>query len=594
MENTGERYLPEYDGDWTLEHVHRYLVACEFAGGKDVLDIACGEGYGSAMLASVAGHVTGVDIDAEAVDSAALKYQMGNLVFRQGNVTSIPMADESVDIVVCFETVEHVAEQDTMMLEVRRVLRPGGLLFISSPDKREYSDLPDFHNEFHVRELYRDEFEALLRRHFTRFQVAGQRVLFGSVMGTEIQEGNFFTWDKDEGKQKTRGLSHAEYLVAVAGDGNLPSLPCGIFRTSLERSNRVRWLKEHLDGAWLRIEDLERRLKEAEDAISFLEPRYREGEIAAQKLHEAEDKIRRMERSCSWRMTKPLRSIRRGLKKLKAGWNRPKAPSSVQAPHSSSWAPDVRALRMELPFSRTEPVQPPPKLGVFLHMFYPELTDEVLACLNNLPPADIHISTDTEEKQSELYGRFQAAGYDANIRICPNKGWDIAPFLVGFGDIISEYPLILRMHSKRSVHMAEQRGEQWRAMLYASLAGSPERVNAVLHAFEEEPLLGMVCPPIYPYYANAVHFGGNYAQMRDILEGFDIHVTPDTVIDFPMGSMFWCRPQVLKPWLEKKFTYEDFAPLAEDVRDSSLAHSMERLFFFGCGIAGYRWARLPD
>ena len=70
MECTGERYLPEFDGDWTLEHLHRYLLACELAAGKTVLDIACGDGYGSAMMAKHAVEVTGVDIDAPTVERA--------------------------------------------------------------------------------------------------------------------------------------------------------------------------------------------------------------------------------------------------------------------------------------------------------------------------------------------------------------------------------------------------------------------------------------------------------------------------------------------------------------------------------------------
>lgn len=93
MECTGERYLPEFDGDWTLEHLHRYLLACELAADKIVLDIACGDGYGAAMLAKHAVDVTGVDIDSPTVERARSKYKANNLRFLQGSATAIPMED---------------------------------------------------------------------------------------------------------------------------------------------------------------------------------------------------------------------------------------------------------------------------------------------------------------------------------------------------------------------------------------------------------------------------------------------------------------------------------------------------------------------
>src|SRR6266446_10480472 len=73
---TGERYIPELAGEIQLEHVHRYLLALEYAPGKDVLDIACGEGFGSAILAKSARSVIGVDIAREAVEHAAHRYRL--------------------------------------------------------------------------------------------------------------------------------------------------------------------------------------------------------------------------------------------------------------------------------------------------------------------------------------------------------------------------------------------------------------------------------------------------------------------------------------------------------------------------------------
>ena len=105
---TGERYVPEIAGEIRLEHVHRYLIARELVPGKRVLDIACGEGYGSAILSAAAAHVTGVDISPEAVAHASSKYARSNLVFCLGSCEAIPLEDHSVDVVVSFETIEHI------------------------------------------------------------------------------------------------------------------------------------------------------------------------------------------------------------------------------------------------------------------------------------------------------------------------------------------------------------------------------------------------------------------------------------------------------------------------------------------------------
>ena len=84
---TGERYVPEVEGNIRLEHVHRYLIARELSPGKDVLDIACGEGYGSAILADAAAHVVGVDIAGDVITHASARYERPNLEFKQGTAT---------------------------------------------------------------------------------------------------------------------------------------------------------------------------------------------------------------------------------------------------------------------------------------------------------------------------------------------------------------------------------------------------------------------------------------------------------------------------------------------------------------------------
>ncbi|QIG48825.1 methyltransferase domain-containing protein [Nordella sp. HKS 07] len=217
LEFTGERYVPAIGGNIFLEHMHRYFLAERIAKGKDVLDIACGEGFGSNILARSAKSVVGVDISENAVTHATRKYASEKAYFRLGSVTKIPLKDHSVDMVVSFETIEHIAEHEEMMAEIKRVLRPGGLLIISTPDKATYTDASGNTNTFHVRELYRHEFDGLIRQYFAHVQMHGQRIGFGSVIAPETDSTSFFE-TKSETSETTLGLISPMYLIAVASD----------------------------------------------------------------------------------------------------------------------------------------------------------------------------------------------------------------------------------------------------------------------------------------------------------------------------------------------------------------------------------------
>ena len=158
---TGERFTDGHDIETEIEHYHRYFFARSYCRGKDVLDIASGEGYGSAILAQVASSVVGVDICAEAVSHARTVHTYPNLKYLTGDVRKIPLDDQSVDVVVSFETLEHFYEHDLFMQEVKRVLRPNGQLIISTPNSDIYSAIGIPANPYHVNELTKIEFSGL-------------------------------------------------------------------------------------------------------------------------------------------------------------------------------------------------------------------------------------------------------------------------------------------------------------------------------------------------------------------------------------------------------------------------------------------------
>lgn len=183
LEFTGERFTPECEREIWYEHMHRYAFAASLCAGKVVLDAACGEGYGAALLAREARQVTGLDLSQAAIEHARKRYQgQENLVFEIGDCTRLPFADDSFERVVSFETLEHLDDHDGMLSEFARVLRPGGLLVLSSPDRAVYTDELGNANEHHVRELDRAELEALLARHFPACRLLGQRLAFHSLI----------------------------------------------------------------------------------------------------------------------------------------------------------------------------------------------------------------------------------------------------------------------------------------------------------------------------------------------------------------------------------------------------------------------------
>src|SRR5258706_392578 len=246
-----ERFLPaDMLGIIALEHWHRYLFAARYTSRKIVLDLACGDGYGSDYLAANASHVYGIDISGPTIALAKDKYNRANLQFLVGSCTDIPLADKTVDVVVSFETIEHHDQHSKMMMEFKRVLKPVGMLIISTPDKSQYSEMLGIRNPHHVKELLREEFQSLLAEQFGHVRLLGQRVVFGSVIVPPLGKSPVNRYVMSSGDVPQDAGLEPVYWIALASDKRLPEVEAGFLDDlgSLLEASRNRGRNKLLTG----------------------------------------------------------------------------------------------------------------------------------------------------------------------------------------------------------------------------------------------------------------------------------------------------------------------------------------------------------
>ena len=290
IEFTGERFVPGIDDPVIMmEHMQRYLSLRNVIAGLDILDIACGEGYGCNLMADSARNVTGVDISQEAIKHAEKRYERDNLSFIQGSATDLSMfPDGSFDTVVSFETIEHIDEpsQNKFLEEIKRVLRPNGFLVMSTPDKKIYSDLHNYHNEYHVHEFYKDDFISFLKKKFKKITLFIQYFEVTGILEKESHNEQ----KNDNSIMRFGNTEEAEgkYLIAIASDEDISSSdlssvymnPVCEYNERIsrilqlqdeveERNNHIHHLDDHINILSERIGQLEKEVEELNNRSIF-------------------------------------------------------------------------------------------------------------------------------------------------------------------------------------------------------------------------------------------------------------------------------------------------------------------------------------
>jgi SAM-dependent methyltransferase len=300
---TGERYLPwGNDPSTSYEHWHRYAYASQFTRGKKVLDLASGEGYGSALLAQTAQWVVGLDVDERAVQHAHKKYSAGNLLFIVGSVLTIPLDKIRFDVITCFEAIEHIKDPEKLVNAVQQLLAPDGLFLVSTPNKPEYKKV-EAHNPFHINELTFEEFNALLSRYFRWTQYMGQRVYCNSSLWPIAQSPSKMVreyWiDRDAG-----GFHLADdqertplYFIGMASNSEtLPELPGSVL---VDGSNSLLKERERIQN------ETAAKALSLESALAWKEEQLQQSQVAIRWREEQAQQLQltlhSQEQALTWR-----------------------------------------------------------------------------------------------------------------------------------------------------------------------------------------------------------------------------------------------------------------------------------------------------
>jgi ubiquinone/menaquinone biosynthesis C-methylase UbiE len=303
------------------EHRARYWWASRVVAGKDVLDAACGTGYGIEILASTGARaVTGVDLDTSAVKDAESRYGDYAEAILEGDLHDLPLEDASFDAVVCFEAIEHLENAGRALAELRRVLRPGGTLIVSSPN-------PDVYlggNEHHVHEFRPPELTSAVGEHFAHVASYRQDAWLASMIESadDAPGQNDKAHESDE-VLRTVGIEAGgqTYSLVVASNEALPAIPSIV---ALGDVFDVRWWSEQLAnskgetmqavareaGALERLHETSTALLDANQELAQIPLLHHRMATLEQQHAQLSARYHELLGSSTWRWTAPLRRLR--------------------------------------------------------------------------------------------------------------------------------------------------------------------------------------------------------------------------------------------------------------------------------------------
>lgn len=281
----------EFTSERSHRYLHRYLFAQQFCRGKRILDIASHEGSGTRLLSDVAQSAVGVDISPTATDRATQRYGREGLEYQTGDCLAIPARDDDFDVVVSFGTIEHKTPPDEFLAEVRRVLRPDGILVMSSPDCDSHPPGNQETTRPDLQELDASGFRTRITREFQRAVFADHKASSVSLMAPN--EGSArritsFIQSADGQIERHHAIAKALCVICVASNGDLPVVDWGLLDAPFDAQS----LRDRID------------LLQSDLAASKADAAAARAETAA-----AQAESHAMRSSLIWRLARPLRMM---------------------------------------------------------------------------------------------------------------------------------------------------------------------------------------------------------------------------------------------------------------------------------------------
>jgi len=231
-------------------------------------------------------------------------------------------------------------------------------------------------------------------------------------------------------------------------------------------------------------------------------------------------------------------------------------------------------------------------IAVHLHLYYVDMAEEFCRYLQNIPTT-FHLFVSVPpgrgdlEKVSATFALHLPNCSLVTVRSPVNRGRDVAPFLVEFGEELLKFDLVLHMHSKRSPHSSQH--ADWRRYLLHYAIGNRSIVNQILTAFCADPRMGLFQPPYHPRVRAQPKWGDNRNAASKLLLRMGLSYVGDTCPDFPAGSFFWARVEALRPLFDGRLQLGDFEEEDGQI-DGTTAHALERLFGILPVLRGYTTA----
>lgn len=326
LEFTGERIVPGAENceplfaeKMYMEHSARYKLASKFAKGAKILDIGCGVGYGSAILADAgAKSVTAFDLSAEAIVHAKTFYARPTISFETGDATAFSY-EEKFDLIVCFELIEHVPNPDKTFECIMSCLAEDGILVMSTPRALE-----EKRNDFHIHEFAADEFENKFRSLFRNARFFQQNNYMGSIIAYQLPgvlvEPSFMHPAFD--------LDAADYIIGVATNGAAETIAAIENITVLNNEDYVKLLERDVEILQRRRMDLEAKVEQEERSIAEMKAQITQKEQSMaemkakfalrptetammQDVTRLSERVQEMRSSLSWKVTSPFREANR-------------------------------------------------------------------------------------------------------------------------------------------------------------------------------------------------------------------------------------------------------------------------------------------